>query len=423
MRELSVPNQLFPESIKKLIDFGFLSIPRTHQPVAGSTHEIMEMPAARVQPSGDDRGELGEDGIHLWVGRECDVESFTEGAGEFLRHRVGVSSMFEPGAIFEDADPLGTQKTHLGRELSGLFATVVEFVGEFGAEKDDGLTGVHAIFGAPETEHIDAGTPREVGGGDSVSLLEGSRRVGEAGTIHVHREIIFSSDGGEGRNLVATVNGAPLRGLSEGKHPRFRVMNIGALEDDLFDRFGGEFPIGPAGGEDLGAVGKEFGRAAFVGLDVGELMADHAVVALTEGGEREGIGGGAVKHEEDLGVGFLEYFANEITGANRPVIIAVGGQLSLVCRGERGPSFGANAGSIVAGEEVGLEIGWHGRQSGNERWEQMKILRFGKSQRRLLGAGAALLQSCPCQNSNQICISLASWARAKRPSVARRLID
>jgi len=323
------------------------------------------MPAALVEPLGDERGELGEDSIHLGFGREGDIESFAEGAGEFLRHRVGVSSMFEPGAIFEDADPLGAQKTHFRRELSGLFATVVEFVGEFGAEKDDGFTGVHPIFGAPETEHIDAGAPREVGGGDSISLLKGRGRVGEAGTIHVHCEVVFSSDGGEGRNLVATVNRAPLRGLSERKHARFRVMDIGALEDDLFDRFGGEFPIGPAGGENLGAVGKELGCAAFVGLDVGKLMADHAVVALAEGGEREGIGGGAVKYEENLGVGFLEYFANEIAGANRPVVIAVGGQLPLVCRGEGGPSFGANAGRIVAGEEVRLEIGWHGRESGN----------------------------------------------------------
>src|SRR4028119_1465424 len=46
------------------------------------------------------------------------------------------------------------------------------------------------------------------------------------------------------------------------------------------------------------AVGEDLARAALVGLDVGRLVAEDAVVALAQVGQGEGVGSRAVEDEE-----------------------------------------------------------------------------------------------------------------------------
>src|SRR3546814_15067860 len=59
---------------------------------------------------------------------------------------------------------------------------------------------------------------------------------------------------------------------------------------------------------------------------------------------------------KDLAVGLKER-AERIGGARGPLVIAIGGRRGGICRGHRGPGFGADAGIIVAGEL--LRLGRH----------------------------------------------------------------
>ena len=79
----------------------------------------------------------------------------------------------------------------------------------------------------------------------------------------------------------------------------------------------------------LRAVGEEFRRAAFVGLDMRRRRADHAVIGLAQRGQRQRIGRGAVEGEEHLGIGFRKQLPERIRGALRPGIVAIGGRVAI----------------------------------------------------------------------------------------------
>lgn len=72
-------------------------------------------------------------------------------------------------------------------------------------------------------------------------------------------------------------------------------------------------------------------------------------MALTNSGEREGVGGGAVEDEEDVAVG-LEEFGEEFFGAGGVMIVAIAGEAVGVGGVEGGERCGANAGGIIARE-------------------------------------------------------------------------
>lgn len=126
-------------------------------------------------------------------------------------------------------------------------------------------------------------------------------------------------------------------------------MDVGALLDHALDGGGLDFAVGGGDEEDLGAVGEEFGRAAFVGLHMGDVRAQNAVVGLAERGEGKGVGGGAVEGEEDFAVG-LEEVAEEVGGLLGPLVIAVAALVGGVGLFHGLPGLGADAGVVVAGE-------------------------------------------------------------------------
>src|SRR3546814_4702869 len=84
--------------------------------------------------------------------------------------------------------------------------------------------------------------------------------------------------------------------------------------------------------------------------------ADDAVIGLAERRKRQRSGRSPVEREKDLAVGLKER-AERIGGARGPFVIAIGGRRGCICRGHRGPGFGADAGIIVAGEL--LRLGRH----------------------------------------------------------------
>jgi hypothetical protein len=103
------------------------------------------------------------------------------------------------------------------------------------------------------------------------------------------------------------------------------------------------------GGEQLRAVGEEFRRAAFVGLDMRRVRTDHAVIGLAERGQRQRVGGGAVEDEEHLAIG-LEQPPEAVGRGLRPGIGAVGGGVAGIGRLHRGEGLRADPGIVVAGE-------------------------------------------------------------------------
>ncbi|MOA27404.1 hypothetical protein D3C78_1482810 [compost metagenome] len=131
-------------------------------------------------------------------------------------------------------------------------------------------------------------------------------------------------------------------------------MDVLALLGDLADRLRGQLALGVGlRQQEFRAVGEKFRRAAFVGLDVGGLGADHAVVALAQRGQRQGVGRGAVEGEEHFAVG-LEQVAKVIRSAGGPLVVTVGPLVPVVGLGHRGPGLRADSGVVVAGELLGV---------------------------------------------------------------------
>jgi len=80
-----------------------------------------------------------------------------------------------------------------------------------------------------------------------------------------------------------------------------------------------------------------------------QLVADHAVVALAQRGQRQRVGGRAVEDEVDIAIGG-EDFAQAVGDAARPFVVAVAGGVAVVGGEEGLQGFGADARAVVAGE-------------------------------------------------------------------------
>ena len=81
-------------------------------------------------------------------------------------------------------------------------------------------------------------------------------------------------------------------------------------------------------------------------------MADDAVVALTERGQREGVGGGPIEDKEYFRVGLLKELTDHVACLSGPIVGAVGREAPLIGFAQGGPGFRANPGRVIAGEMV-----------------------------------------------------------------------
>ena len=121
-------------------------------------------------------------------------------------------------------------------------------------------------------------------------------------------------------------------------------------------------PVLAVDDQQLRAVGEELRRAAFVGLDVRQLVADDAVIRLAERRQRQGVGRRAVEDEEDFAIG-LEQLAERIAGPLGERIVAIGGRVRALAARECVPGFGADAGVVVAGKLPAGGVGVVGSRS------------------------------------------------------------
>ena len=261
---------------RSYIRFG--GVPGAHQAAAAAADEVVKDPAFVPEGADGGFGDFGEDGVGVAGEKDFDFGNLRELIVEELGHGVGVAAVFEPRAVLEHADPGSGEETHFGGELAGLFAAEGEFFGEFEVEEDDSVSHVGAVFGAAKAEDIHAGLPGDLFGRE----IEVSDGIGEAGAIHVEFEAKGFGAEADGVEFFGGVNGAYLSGLGDGNGAGFGEMEVSAAADDAFDAIGIDFAIGGLEEEDFGAVGKEFGGAAFVGFDVGNFGAEDGVIGLAE---------------------------------------------------------------------------------------------------------------------------------------------
>ena len=137
---------------------------------------------------------LGHRGTHvdehrIDLDRACQRESRhgADGRAQALRHRIGMGRVPQPGSGFEYALPLATLEAHLGGELTGLFAAVVELRRQRRVEEHHRLGGVEAVLGAAQGQHVDTRAPAQVGRRHPGQRRE---RVGETRTVHLHRHAV-----------------------------------------------------------------------------------------------------------------------------------------------------------------------------------------------------------------------------------------
>ncbi|GEM_PF-2963438 len=176
-----------------------------------------------------------------------------------------------------------------------------------------------------------------------------SAGIGKAGTIHVQMQAKLLAGIADRAQLLGLVHSTDFGGLGQAHHARLGVVDVLALQGDFTNGRGRQLALlGPAE-QQLGTIGEELGGAAFVGLDVGNVGADHAVVTLAERRQRQGIRSRAIESEKHLAVG-IEQRPKVIGRARCPLIVAVRPVMPLIRSGHGLPGFWAYAGIVVAGK-------------------------------------------------------------------------
>jgi len=146
---------------------------------------------------------------------------------------------------------------------------------------------------------------------------------------------------------------------------------VTALESGL-NYCGLEFSARTRERKEFAAAGKKFRRTALVGVDVRDLVAKHTLMPRAERGERKGVGGGAIEHEERFAIG-LEDIAHELLRAGGGRVCAVARDAAGIRGVERGERLGTNPRGVVARERV-VVAGWtwrnfHGESAGRKRFQ------------------------------------------------------
>src|SRR6185437_6850253 len=186
----------------------------------------------------------------------------------------------QPGARFEHADPRSGKKPHLGGELSGLLAAVVEVGGKLMVEEQNGFADGEAVFCAAEAEPIHAVFPSHLGGRDA----QAGAGVGETGAVHMQRKAVPAAGLRYGAEFVDRVHGAHLSGLRDGDDAWLGIVDVLALGGQFADGLGSDLAVDRLRDKKLGTVGEKLRSATLVRLNVRSVRADYAVIALAERG-------------------------------------------------------------------------------------------------------------------------------------------
>ena len=188
-------------------------------------------------------------------------------------------------------------EAHFRGELHALLAQVQEILAELAIEEYDGLASNDAIFRSAERKNVHAQIARCM----AQILAERSRGVRDAGAVHMQEHVPLMRELPQGPNFLRTVNSAHLSGLRDGDHPDLHVVLIANTVIGVAHVMQCDFAVVMRQRDQL-ATRMLFRRAAFVGINVRILAAEHGVVRTSQRLKSENIGAGSVECEENINV-------------------------------------------------------------------------------------------------------------------------
>ena len=153
------------------------------------------------------------------------------------------------------------------------------------------------------------------------------------------------------RNLMRAVDRAGFARLRERQRRCIHLMRpmSGIAFDCRAHRVDDELAADAGQPDELEAAAEELRRAAFVGDDVGFGVAQHAAPGRRDMRERQRIGGGAGRHDEDRNLA-LEDLAKPALDALCCIVIAIAERETGVGRENRVKDFRSDSRGVVAGK-------------------------------------------------------------------------
>jgi hypothetical protein len=130
-------------------------------------------------------------------------------------------------------------------------------------------------------------------------------------------------------------------------------VQLVVTHEQLFRLANINFPVSASNQKQFRSSGKKLRRPAFVGLNMGALMADDTAKWLTHLRERQRIRRGAGENKINVAISF-EDFTDPIAYLLCPPILAVGRSVIRICFLQHGPSLGANRRCVIARKFVAL---------------------------------------------------------------------
>ena len=164
-------------------------------------------------------------------------------------------------------------------------------------EENHGFGSQGAVLCPSEGEDVHS----QVARGLPQSLAQAGGGVGDTGPVHVQKHSTRVRKAGQGSYFIRLVDSAYFSGLGDGDDAGLHVMGIIDPVVGMTDSFDREFAVGDGNGDEL-APGKFLRSAAFVGVDVRGLAADHGVIRIGQRLQAKAIGRGAIKNEEDFNI-------------------------------------------------------------------------------------------------------------------------
>jgi len=229
----------------------------------------------------------------------------------------------------------------------------------------------------------------------------------------MHGESVGVGEIGEVANGRRRIERAVFGGLRNGERAGLGEMDAVTSGDRGSNGGEGELAGGAGEWKELAAAGEKFWCAAFVGVDVGDLVAEYTLMAGAQGGKREGVGGSAVEDKKRLAIGG-EKLAEKLLRAGCGGVFAVAGDAGHVGRIKSGKSFRADAGGVVAGKRE-VVTGWH---SGYTRgWAVAGRQHFRRWQR----AGRALASRADAMKADDVNLYLVGFMGTGKSTVGRAL--
>ena len=214
-------------------------------------------------------------------------------------------------------------------------------------EDDDGLGGQRTVLGRTERHDLDAGLPCDFGRGQP----ERCHGIGKPRPIHMHAQTPSPRDFGKCADLVGRIDGTEFGRLRDGQGGRLHMMHDAGREcrQRGLQRRRIDPGTRPRKRHQLRPARKHLGRAAFIDMHMGQLMAHNGAMWRRHGRQRQGVGGRPGDDRKDRNLAFEDRREPAAQARGHPVrTIGSGRPVIFPC--QRIQNLGSGARRIVTRE-------------------------------------------------------------------------